>query len=578
MEGRRAEAATAPPRSPPSPSPPPAAASSPPAACCWSPPTGAPRGRRRPTSGAGPAAAVTDVVMRGTRAVAVGDGGMILASADSGATWQAETSPTTEHADLRRAGRRRRRRRRSAGRGRHPGAARPPGPSPGPPRRRSPAWPRRPRRSGATARRTSSRPPGTTCSAATTALTFASLPGLPDLSAEDVAGRRLGRPARARAARRRRAAGRASSAPAPSWVSAETGLDGLVAASAPGEPERRLPARRRRRAGAHAQRRPQPRDGHALEDPRRHRRRARGSRPRCASPLPAPSRCSRASPAARGPPSASVAWTAADWQRTLRFDLKPALSHDYRLDFKYGGTRHAAHSRAPGDRRAQAHRRALALRPARAGPCSGSPDRSRRSSRASAWSCFTDRGGGWRPVSLQPLRRAAQRPHLAEPPVRHAHGRDVPPPRPPGAHRHARGGLERHRHRLDPLGRRLGPPNVSLRLLLSTLKVPCRHRHADGEMTVALTIKNAEVERLAAEVAPHRRVQDAGHPRGARGAAPAGSGPASTPRRATPRSSAWLETEVWPHVPPKSCGQAARLRTRRRHRRLRAGRRSGVDA
>ena len=38
--------------------------------------------------GPGPTRAVTDVAMRGANAVAVGDGGMILSSTDSGATWR----------------------------------------------------------------------------------------------------------------------------------------------------------------------------------------------------------------------------------------------------------------------------------------------------------------------------------------------------------------------------------------------------------------------------------------------------------------------------------------------------------
>ena len=39
--------------------------------------------------------AISDIAVRGKSAVAVGAGGMILASSDGGATWQSEASPVT---------------------------------------------------------------------------------------------------------------------------------------------------------------------------------------------------------------------------------------------------------------------------------------------------------------------------------------------------------------------------------------------------------------------------------------------------------------------------------------------------
>ena len=45
--------------------------------------------------GPAPGAAIEDVALRGSEAVAVGDGGLIMSSGNSGATWRAVTSPTT---------------------------------------------------------------------------------------------------------------------------------------------------------------------------------------------------------------------------------------------------------------------------------------------------------------------------------------------------------------------------------------------------------------------------------------------------------------------------------------------------
>jgi antitoxin VapB len=79
--------------------------------------------------------------------------------------------------------------------------------------------------------------------------------------------------------------------------------------------------------------------------------------------------------------------------------------------------------------------------------------------------------------------------------------------------------------------------------------------HPDGEMTVALTIKNAEVERLAAEVA---RLTGESKTQAVRVALE------ERRRRLTsgidPEARAaeiwrWLETEVWPHVPPEERGR-----------------------
>lgn len=73
--------------------------------------------------------------------------------------------------------------------------------------------------------------------------------------------------------------------------------------------------------------------------------------------------------------------------------------------------------------------------------------------------------------------------------------------------------------------------------------------HHDGEMTVALTIKNAEVERLAAEVA---RLTGESKTQAVRVALEERRSRLSSgidPEARAAEIWQWLETEVWPHVP-----------------------------
>ena len=93
------------------------------------------------------------------------------------------------------------------------------------------------------------------------------------------------------------------------------------------------------------------------------------------------------------------------------------------------------------------------------------------------------------------------------------------------------------------------------RLLHTSLKVPWQHSHTDREMNVALTIKNAEVERLATEVAQltgetkTQAIKVALEERRRR--LTSGIDPAARAAGALQ----WLETEVWPHVPPELRGR-----------------------
>ena len=128
------------------------------------------------------------------------------------------------------------------------------------------------------------------------ALAFASLPGLPDLSAAPGAPW----PGPASPDRSLLVAGSAGAGyfgPAGAWVSGATGLDGLVARRRTRRPERRLPAGRGRPAAPHAQRRPHARRRLARQEPPRPRRRLRALRHRaCGGAGHAPAALARARP------------------------------------------------------------------------------------------------------------------------------------------------------------------------------------------------------------------------------------------------------------------------------------------
>ena len=96
----------------------------------------------------------------------------------------------------------------------------------------------------------------------------------------------------------------------------------------------------------------------------------------------------------------TVAWTAADWDRNLSFSLNPSLTHEYSLEFQYGGstlqltpTAKLAVEPKVGTARAR-----YDLRVGDVFRFSGSVAPQLPGTRVEL---FTDRGGGWRPVSLQ---------------------------------------------------------------------------------------------------------------------------------------------------------------------------------
>ncbi len=149
-----------------------------------------------------------------------------------------------------------------------------------------------------------------------------------------------------------------------------------------------------------------------------------------------------------------VAWTAADWGKRVPFDLSPSLTHDYQLQFEYGGTtvQLAPAAQVVAVPKIATARSRYDLRKGGVFRFSGSVTPQLSGERVEL---LTDRGGSWRPVSLQhsvALRngRSWTSRRFGTPKAETYHLR---------AHlrrtRTARRGLEPHRHRRDPL-------NVSL--------------------------------------------------------------------------------------------------------------------
>ena len=96
----------------------------------------------------------------------------------------------------------------------------------------------------------------------------------------------------------------------------------------------------------------------------------------------------------------SASWTSADWQRRLSFLLSPSRTHEYRLEFQYGK---ATVELAPAVKvvvtpKIFTARSRLDLRVGDVYRFAGSVAPRLRGARVGL---FTDRGGSWRPVSLQ---------------------------------------------------------------------------------------------------------------------------------------------------------------------------------
>ena len=96
----------------------------------------------------------------------------------------------------------------------------------------------------------------------------------------------------------------------------------------------------------------------------------------------------------------TATWTSGDWNRSLSFLLKPSLTHDYRLEFKYGEAtvELASAVQVVFKPKIATTRSGFALRVGDVYRFSGSVTPALRGERVGL---FTDRGGSWRPVSLQ---------------------------------------------------------------------------------------------------------------------------------------------------------------------------------
>jgi hypothetical protein len=230
------------------------------------------------------------------------------------------------------------------------------------------------------------------------ALTFASLPGLPDLGLSTWGAIAWsGRPDRALLIAGPADAGYFSSTGA--WVSASTGLDGLLRAAAPAGQSTGylLDASGRLIRTLSAGREP------AAVTLNKSRITA-GSTVRLSATVrvAAPGTLLLRSrvPGRAWATQRTEAWSVDDWARTVRFDLKPSLTHDYQLAFKYGG---ATALLAPVAQVAVAPRITTAkkrydLRRGAVFRFSGTVAPRLRGEKVEL---YTDRGGSWRPVSLQ---------------------------------------------------------------------------------------------------------------------------------------------------------------------------------
>jgi photosystem II stability/assembly factor-like uncharacterized protein len=343
-----------------------------------------------------PGAAINDVAMRGSRAVAVGDAGTVLSSTDSGVTWQLAASPTASAlTSVAIAG---------------DGTAVAGSPS-GEILVGATTW---------TAAGTAPEPVTTVTASdapvwgdglpdlfvatghavlgSDDALVFAPLPGLPDLtSASWPAVAWTGLPERSLLVAGDLEAGFFGTSS--SWAATSTGLHGLALATAPGGQSVAY------LLGL---------DGRLVRTLSAGRDPAVVSVGRSLLVVGAGTKLTATVHVAAGgtaivrtrvPGRAwtdlrRVAWTAADWNRRLTFAIKPSLTHDYQLQLKYGGTTTVL---APATRvivapRVTTTRSRYDLSVGAVFRFSGVVAPKLGGERVEL---FTDRGGGWRPVSLQ---------------------------------------------------------------------------------------------------------------------------------------------------------------------------------
>jgi photosystem II stability/assembly factor-like uncharacterized protein len=347
-------------------------------------------------AGPTPGAAINDVAMLGSSAVAVGDAGMILTSADSGATWQVDASPTAS--DLTSVA--------IAGDGTEVAGA-----QSGEILVWTVAWTvAATAASPVTAVTASGRvvwgdgqpdlfaATGHDVLGSDDVATFASLPGLPDLTGQDwPAVAWTGLPENGLLVAGAQQAGFFGASQ--SWVSGASGLlDGVTRGVAPGAQSVAylLGADGRLVRTLSAGREPAT---VALTKSRV----VVGGRTRLTATV------NVAAPGTLllrnrvpGHPWATllrIAWTVADWGRSLPFDLSPSLTHDYQLAFQYGGTTvRLADAQVVAVPKVTTARSRYALRRGAVFRFSGLVAPRLAGERVEL---FTDRGGSWRPVSLQ---------------------------------------------------------------------------------------------------------------------------------------------------------------------------------
>ena len=349
--------------------------------------------------GPGPSAAINDLALRGARAVAVGDDGMILSSGDGGVTWQTPASPTVSPITcVAIAGDGTAVAGSAAGEilvrsdtGAWAVAATVAGPVTSVATVATPAWgDGAPDLFAAT---------GGDVLGSDDALAFTSLPGLPDLSAQP-------QPALAWANVPERAlliagagAGGFFETSSQVWQSSPSGLAGIVRAVAPGGQSVAylLGADGRLVRTLSAGRDPA---AVALSSTRIAVGASVGLTATVRVGAPGTLLVRSRVPGRPWGTAQTVPWTAGDWNRRLSFVLKPSLTHEYVLAFKYGGatvqltqpqvvvvTPKVATTRSRYD-----------LRRGAVFQFSGSVTPRLSGERVEL---YTDRGGGWRPVSLQ---------------------------------------------------------------------------------------------------------------------------------------------------------------------------------
>ena len=348
--------------------------------------------------GPGPRAAINDVALRGALAVAVGDDGVIMSSADAGATWRALASPTLSPlTSVAIAGDG------TAVAGSATGeilvgvadawafAGAVAGLVSSVAASTDPVWgDGRPDLFAAT---------GSDVLGSDDALTFASLPGLPDLSSQPWPSLAwAGAPERCLLIAGAQSAGFFEPL-GRSWLPGSTGLGGTSRAVAPGgqsvayllATDGRLV--RTLSAG---------REPATVELTKRRIAAGESTRLTATVSVDAPGSVllRQRVPGRTWETARTASWSAGDWNRSLSFVLDPSLTHEYRLEFKYGG---AVVELAPAAQvtvvpKIGTMRSRLDLRVGDIYRFSGSVTPKLA---GETLGLFTDRGGSWRPVSLQ---------------------------------------------------------------------------------------------------------------------------------------------------------------------------------